>query len=278
MECSEQTDRHGEECPTLIDEQEALERETRAKWEASRSSYEAYAAESGEPLSEFARIVESSVQHARVNYQKGRAADELESSSTLWDRITAQEVASLQELLDSNPHELAMQSFLESNPKFLVQVLGGGHNRYQIPKLRPQPRLGSEYIPDFLISDMNSMGIHWFAVELESPRKKAYRNNGLQSSYLTQAIGQINDWRGWLSDNIGYARQPKEQNGLGLVGIESRLSGLILIGRRGEYPERYNRFRRDTLERLRIAIHSYDWLLDEARKNSSGGLTSELPR
>ena len=278
MECNEQEQGRSEQETTRQDEQEALEHKTRADWESSRSSFEAWAAESGEPLSEFDRTVERSVEFARVNYQKERAYEELTQLSVRWKQITAQEVASLQELLDSNPDEQTVHIFLEGNPNFLVQVLGGGHGRYQIPKSQSKPRLGSQYVPDFLISDMNSMGIHWYAIELESPRKRAFRNDGIQTSDLTQAISQITDWRDWLRDNIDYARRPKEQSGLGLIGIESRLSGLILIGRRDEYPERYNRFRRDMLEGMRIAIHSYDWLVDAARNNSSGRLTSELPR
>ena len=266
------------ECNEMEDEQEALERETRAKWESFRPSYNAWASQVGEPLSEFDRIIEGQIRHTRVKYQKERVAGELDLSSVRWNQITAQEVASLQELLDSNPDEQTVHIFLEGNPNFLVQVLGGGHGRYQIPRLQTKPRLGSEYIPDFLISDMNSMGIHWYAVELESPRKRAYRKNGIQTSDLTQAISQITDWREWLSNNINYARNPKDQNGLGFVGIESRLPGLILIGRRDEYPELSNKYRRDTLVNMRIAIHSYDWLLDETLKNSSGGLTRELPK
>ncbi|MCY4529241.1 MAG: DUF4263 domain-containing protein [Chloroflexi bacterium] len=265
------------ECTEMEDEQEALERETRAKWESFRPSYNAWASQVGDPLSEFDRIIEGQIRHTRVKYQKERVAGELDLSSVRWNQITAQEVASLQELLDSNPDEQAMQSFLERNPKFLVQILGGGHGRYQIPRFQSKPRLGSEYIPDFLISDVNSMGIHWYAVELESPRKRAYRKDGVQHSYLTQAISQITDWREWLRNNIDYARRKEEEDGLGLIGIDERLPGLILIGRRDEYPVRSKKYRRDTRANMQIAIHSYDWLLDEAGKKSSGGLTRELP-
>lgn len=122
------------------------------------------------------------------------------------------------------------------------------------------------------------MGIKWYAVELESPKKKTYKQDGNFRSELNQAIDQIMDWRNWLTNRIAYARAPKdaEEEGLGLVGIDGRVPGLILIGRRDEYPDRYNTRRRQALQDDRIAIHSYDWLLDVARRNSSGALPLEL--
>ena len=77
-------------------------------------------------------------------------------------------------------------------------------------------------------------------------------------------------------NNINYARNPEGQNGLGLVGIDHRVPGLILVGRRHEYHERYNEFRRQVSFESKIVIHSYDWLVDVARCNSSGWLTREL--
>ena len=62
--------------------------------------------------------------------------------------------------------------------------------------------------------------------------------------------------------NLDYARRPTDQDGLGLVGIDSRVPGLIIIGRRDPYPERFNEFRKQMIDRERIVIHSYDWLVD----------------
>ena len=228
----------------------------------------------GEPLSTFDEIVDGQVRHERVEYQKERACSELEDSSVVWDQVTSEDAAALQELLDRNPHELEMHRFLEDHPQFLIQILGAGHGRYQLSK----PRFGAELIPDFLIAEMSSIGIQWHAVEIESPRSKAHRRDGLPSSKLNHAIGQIRDWRQWLRNNIDYARRPREQNGLGLVGIDDRVTGLILIGRRQEHNDRYNEFRRDEIDRRRIVIHSYDWLVDVARSNKSGRLAGDLRR
>ena len=48
------------------------------------------------------------------------------------------------------------------------------------------------------------------------------------------------------------------------------------IGRRQKYSSRYNEFRRQLIDRERIVIHSYDWLVDVANINYSGWLTGEL--
>ena len=254
------------------DEQETIERETRAKWESLRPSYNEWAVNSGEPLSEFDRIVEGQVQHALVRYQKERASEELSDFSTVWDRVSAEDCQALVSLLDSEPNEGAVHRFLEDNPKFLIQALGAGHGRYQISK----PRFGAELIPDFLVAEMSSIGIEWYLVELESPGCPVERRDGLATQQLNHAIGQIRDWRSWLRNNLDYARRSKCQDGLGLIGIDSRESGLIIIGRRQEYSTRYNEFRREMIDRERITIHSYDWLVDVARSNQSGWLTPRL--
>ena len=224
--------------------------------------------------SEYIESIKMQMEGRIARYHMQRASTELEQHSTLWDRITSEDARSLKDLLERNPDEQTVHRFLENNQKFLVQALTGGHGRYQLSK----PSLGSEFVPDFLIADESSIGLEWFAVEIESPRKKAHRKDGLQSQYLTHAIGQIRDWRKWLRNNLDYARRSPEQDGLGLIGIDDRVAGLILIGRRNEYPERYNEFRRQMIDRERIVIHSFDWLADIALSNRSGRLSSDLHR
>ena len=255
-----------------MDEQEAKEREIRAQFEPLRPEYNAYAQEAGDTSFSFDDFVESRIESDRAAYQKGRASKELQQSFARWDKITAAETDSLCELLASNPDESGMHTFLEANPEFLVQVLTGGHGRYQLSKVR----LGSEYIPDFLIAEESSIGIEWYAVEIESPKGKMHRKDGLPAKGLNHALGQIMDWRKWLMNNLNYARRPRGQDGLGLIGIDPRVSGLIIMGRRCEYPERFNEFRRQTIDRDRITIHSYDWLIDVARSNRSSWLRTEL--
>ncbi len=76
-------------------------------------------------------------------------------------------MAALRAAVDRATREEEIQAYLWDHPLMLVQHLGGGHGRWVIPK----PRLGSEYIPDFIIGDRDSGGRRWIAVELEGPRR-----------------------------------------------------------------------------------------------------------
>lgn len=271
MEDARETkDPRHDESPT--DEQSLIEQETRAKWEIFRPSFLAWATQSGESPSGFDEMVKSQVESARVRYQKERAKSELNHLSTRWDEVTRKDADSLQALLDADPKEAEMHRFFEDNPKFLVQVLAGGHGRYQLSK----KRLGAEYVPDFLIAEGSSIGIEWYAVELESPRPKVHRADGNPASSLNTAIAQIHDWRQWLMNNLDYARRARDQDGLGLIGIDCRVPGIIIIGRRHQCPERFNNFRHQMKDRENILIHSYDWLIDIARENRSGSVDFEL--
>ena len=242
----------------MVDEQTALESEAKANIEVAKSRVNEVPVEERADYGEYIEFLKEQNVHKIAKYQNKRASEELQKNSVICDSITSEEVNSLTALLESNPNEAIVHRFLEDNPKFLVRALVGGNFGYLISK----PRLGANYIPDFLIAEENSMGLQWFAVELESLCIKAHREDGLESSKLTHAIGQIKDWRSWFKNNLDYARRPHEQDGLGLIGIDESVTGLILIGRRTEYPERFNVFRLQKNVQERIKVHSYDWLVD----------------
>ena len=124
----------------LGDQQKDLEQETRAKWESRRPSLIAWAVENGELTSWVDELIEGQVELAISNYHKNRASAELEGYAVLWDRFSGDDAA-LQELLDNDPQEGELQQFLDHNPKFLIQVLTGGHGRYQIPP----PEIGERF-------------------------------------------------------------------------------------------------------------------------------------
>ena len=217
-------------------------------------------------------IGHSSTPYRVAEYHRSRADIELPFQED-WKRpITVDAYSAFEQLLCSNPNENAVQSFLEQHGVFLLRALSGNNSRRVFPK----PRLGEKYVPDFLLVDEDSMGMHWCGVELESPRVKAERKDGGQRAELTHAIAQIRDWRAWIRNYQSYARAPKDQGGLGLVGIDDRMAGLILIGRRPEYSERFNDMRKDMIRNERIHIHSYDWLLDKARNDRDEAPPSRL--
>ena len=253
-----------------MDDEDALEQRMRAESEPGRARFEQEAAEMGEPLGLFDELLNDRIRYARIRFQVERANGDLQEGAVPWGQLTPDEIVAFDQLLGDDPDEPRVHRFLEEHGKALLTVIGGGTFRFQISK----PRLGAEWVPDFLLASQDSMGIYWQAVELESPRTTPYRQDGRPNHYLHHAIEQIRDWRRWLRDNRDYARRSTKENGLGLVGIDERVPGLVLIGRRlkkgKEFPNHYNEFRRDMLDRDRIAIHSYDWLLETMRSGLMG--------
>jgi len=79
--------------------------------------------------------------------------------------------------------EAPIQSWLEANPGALLAFLQGQTNAWVFGR----PRLGAEYIPDFMICEQDSRGYQWHLVELESPRFPVLTGSGMQSAKLTQA-------------------------------------------------------------------------------------------
>jgi hypothetical protein len=174
-----------------------------------------------------------------------------------WDEITQDEIAAFESALAGARDEYDMQRFLEANPRPLIQHLGG-RGAWVIPK----KRLGSEHETDFVIAQEASDGLVWYAVELERPQARMFNKNGDPSAALNHALRQISDWRDWLSRNSDYAARPLERSGLGLIGIDPELEGLIIIGRDAEVDQRATASRRRRLERVhRVKIETYDRLL-----------------
>lgn len=171
------------------------------------------------------------------------------------------DVVSFLSALENATGEPAMQKYLEEHPYILIQHLGGGHGRWVIP----HKRLGAELVTDFLIGDKNSLGFHWYAIELESPKSSLFTASGDPSAKLTHAIRQISDWRVWLKRNIDYASRPRENNGLGLIDIDGNIPGTIIIGREKSLNNSTNVLRRQLSEQQSIEIHTYDWLVDNIK-------------
>lgn len=190
------------------------------------------------------------------------ARDPLREFFVWWKDIKPADVRALAaSLAQSSASERALQVLLEHRPLLLVQQLGGGHGRWVIP----QQRLGVQYVTDFLVGEKHSGGYEWTAVELESPSAPIFTKRGDPSARLAHAVRQIQDWRAWLKRNQAYAANDRTQNGLGLRDIDPALPGLVLIGRESTTDSRTNELRRQMASDLRIQIHTYDWLLRNAR-------------
>lgn len=191
-------------------------------------------------------------------YAELRARDPLNDYFSHWDRVARSDIDVLREALDTAKREEDIQQFLQDNPKFLIQHLGGGHGRWIIPK----QRLGSEHVTDFVVGEADSMGFHWTAVELESPLSKMFTKAGDPSATLNHAVRQIRDWRMWLARNQNYAARPRSDDGLGLTDIDAEVPGLILMGRRATESRDTGRMRRQIGREANIQIHTFDFLID----------------
>ena len=172
--------------------------------------------------------------------------------------VSEDDIAELENIITTAEDERPIQKFLEKNGHLLTALLGG-NERYCLP----QKRLGGEYVPDFIIGDVDSLGFRWVLIELETPRSGIYLKDSLQlDEKARKGISQVIDWRNWLSSNISYARQRRSENGLGLFDIREKADAVVLVGRRSQRPETKDAQRHEYRQSNNILIHSYDWLLE----------------
>lgn len=175
--------------------------------------------------------------------------------------ISEDDITELEGVIMKAKDERPIQKFLEANQHLLTALLEG-QERYCIPL----KRLGSEHVPDFIIGDVNSLGVRWVLVELETPRSGIYLKDGLLlDAKARKGVSQIADWRNWLSDNIAYARERRSENGLGLFDIREMAEALVIVGRRSRMPPTKDAQRIEYRQSNRIKIHSYDWLVESLR-------------
>ena len=177
------------------------------------------------------------------------------------DHATESEIDRLEQIIGEARDEKPIQKYLEENPHIITTLLGG-RNRYCIP----QKRLGSEYVPDFLISDTDSLGINWVLIELETPNSTIYlRTTDQLDEYTRKGVHQVQEWREWLTSNIAYARNKHSNNGLGLLDIRPSCKAVVIVGRRVHLRETKEIARNQFRDDMNIHIHTYDWLLDQLR-------------
>lgn len=156
--------------------------------------------------------------------------------------------------------ERPLQTFLASFPLALAPLAPAGGTVWCIDR----PKLGAEFVPDFLIATNSSVGFRWAMVELESPNERPLTKAGLPAKKLAEASKQIRDWRTWLSDNVAYARGE-----LGLKDIEAACPAYVIIGRRSNLdPKQIKTYR--ALSSDGNTVMSYDRLLEQMARAARG--------
>lgn len=148
--------------------------------------------------------------------------------------------------------EAPLQKFLAGHSNLLTCFLPPGREAW----CWDRPRLGSEWIPDFLLSTRNSKGFEWVMVELESPAVRPLTQAGLPASKLNQALGQVRDWRSWIRTNIAYAYTE-----LGFAGLTAESQAIIVIGRRNGLNPSHALKWRELSDNL-TQVMTYDRLLE----------------
>lgn len=170
-------------------------------------------------------------------------------------------VGEFQQVLADAVDERPLQTLLASAPVLLGPLAPPGRTYWCLDR----PQLGAEFVPDFLLASVTSVGFRWIAIELESPAVKTLTKAGLPARKLADALRQIRDWRIWLTDNVAYARQER-----GLKDIDGNCEAIVVIGRRSSLdPKQIKRYR--ALSSDGIAVMSYDRLHDSMRNARNCG-------
>ena len=169
------------------------------------------------------------------------------------------DIVSLHDVIESASDEQPIQDFLQRHPQLLASLVRGPW-RYCLPK----PSLGGRFIPDFLLAEVDSNGARWALVELETPISNTRMStvNDFEE-HARRGVSQIKEWRQWIQDNLAYARQAKDENGLGLHDIRPQAKGIVLVGRRHLLHPVARNLRSQLDEDSRIEMRTYDWLLEQ---------------
>lgn len=183
-----------------------------------------------------------------------------ESYVTAGREPAAKTVDDFERVLGDATDERPLQMFLASFPVLLGPLAQPGGALWCLDR----PRLGSEFVPDFLLASLTSVGFQWTMIELESPTEKALTRASLPAKKLAEALKQVRDWRTWLIDNVAYARGER-----GLKDIDANCPAVVVIGRRGSLdPKQVKTYR--ALSANGITIMSYDRLLEHMNRAVRG--------
>lgn len=201
----------------------------------------------------------ASLRRPATEWSLARSADLAEFSVDT--PLTVAHIDQFELIVEQASDERPIQAYLQQNPQLLTVSLLGGRDRHCLP----QKRLGSEYVPDFMLAEVDSLGIHWLVVELETPNSKVLTKRGDLEQHAREGVKQVRDWREWLTPNVYYARGRRSEGGLGLYDIADTVPALVLVGRRSRIIESSRAVRAQHRSWDRIDIHTYDWLIERAR-------------
>jgi hypothetical protein len=191
----------------------------------------------------------------------------------------ASELAPLiQDMLATATTEPAWQAFLNENPEPIGWRFALGISPATL--VRPQFRLGSDYVVDFMVVDAPQ----WTQVtliEIESPTVAAFKEDGRHAPKLVEAVAQTTNWKSWARNNFptfkhevikailevssfGIHESLYRDRILPCIGTGNfQLMSAIVIGRRSNlHPDERNQHVVNFLDGQKSMIYSYDALVD----------------
>ena len=171
-------------------------------------------------------------------------------------------VETLRTLVDDDCAEGKLQAHLQAHPYILSEQFAHCHYVF------PQVRFGDRLVADFLCLETPSYGNEWIGIEIEPANMQVVTKSGRKSAKLEHALQQVRDWRRWVQDNIDTARRRRDHNGLGLEDINPRFTAEVIIGRRRDHTDAYDKLRRQVRSDELIAIRSWDSVIDRAEKRA----------
>jgi hypothetical protein len=170
--------------------------------------------------------------------------EEPPSPAMAWQMYERVIMAEWSQLLDSQPPptEPAVHSFLEQHPSMVpgaFNIIGGNSGHHPVMSaLISQPPLPSydRRIPDFMWLSTNSEIDEPVLIEIEAPGKRWFTKSGAQTAHLTQALGQIADWKAWMAvpHNVEAFKAFYGLDRLAWQRRRFRPAYLLIYGRRAE--------------------------------------------
>lgn len=177
-------------------------------------------------------------------------------------RVSADDLTALELEIESSKDERPLHTLLASRPHLLVNAELAHGCRW----FKSHPHLGKNYEPDFMIARMDSNGLRWTLVELQSPKPNLFIDTAKPGrakpgEQLREGLDQISRWRGWIDrrGSVGAAAD-------GYPSLTSNFRGVIFIGRSGDQLEDLAGDGRiaELEQQNRVEIRSYDSILRAA--------------
>jgi len=161
-----------------------------------------------------------------------------------WENYSIDVMDEWKVLLESNPEEDEVHSFLALHPALIPGGSGdigpGGHHGSDLGIVFTEPELrgtGESFLPDFMWVTRSSGVITPILIEIEKPSKRWFRKDGRPTADFTCAKDQLNEWRAWFEDPINVESFKKR-----FLLVDDRFPGrplepqfLLIYGRAKEF-------------------------------------------